>query len=88
MASVQSAKPLHVDGGFAVGASSFNSPWIATLLKLRHGVIGHGVSLLFSQTFFQAAYDFAGAPQREGNRVPEGRKCGAAFIPGRSRPGV
>jgi hypothetical protein len=45
------------------------SPRIAALPKLRDGVIGHRVSLLFSQPLFQAAYDLAGAPQREGNCV-------------------
>jgi hypothetical protein len=46
-------------------------PRIAALLELRDGVIRYRVSLLFGQTFFQATYDLAGAPQREGNRVPE-----------------
>jgi peptidoglycan/LPS O-acetylase OafA/YrhL len=48
--------PLHVEGGFVVRASSFKSSRITTILQLRHGVIGNGVSLLFGWSFFQASY--------------------------------
>ena len=41
------------------------------LLELRNRVIGDGKSLVLRQTFFQTAYDLAGAPQSESDRVPE-----------------
>ena len=40
------------------------------LLAARR-LIRDRISLLFGQALFQAAYDLAGAPQRESNRVPE-----------------
>jgi hypothetical protein len=36
-------------------------------VQLVDGVIGHRVSLLFSQPLLQAADDLSGAPQCEGN---------------------
>ena len=39
--------------------------------QLRDSVIGHRVSLLFSQTFFQAAYDLARPAKCEGDCVPK-----------------
>ena len=34
-------------------------------------MIGDGKSFVLRQTFFQTAYDLAGAPQGESDRVPE-----------------
>jgi hypothetical protein len=39
------------------------------LFKLCDGVIGDGIALVLRQTFFQAAYDFSGAPQSESDGV-------------------
>jgi hypothetical protein len=36
-------------------------PRVAAFFQLRDAVIGHRVPLLFSQPFFQAVYDLAGA---------------------------
>jgi hypothetical protein len=63
----QISEPLHVDGGPAVGASSFSRQGSPRFFQLRDGVIGDGVSLLFSQPFLQATDDLSGAPQCEGN---------------------
>jgi hypothetical protein len=43
-------------------------------------VIGHGVSFLFRQPFFQSAYDLARAPQGEGNGVPKDLSLGHAGL--------
>jgi hypothetical protein len=64
------SEPLHVDGGLPLRLF-VQPPRIAALFQLRDGVIGDGVTFLFSQPNLQAAYDLSGAPPCEGNCVPE-----------------
>ena len=70
-ASVQSKSDLFTLTAARRWRLLVQSPRIAALFQLRDGVIGDRVSLLFSQPFFQATDDLAGAPQCEGNCVPK-----------------
>ena len=44
---------------------------VPTLLELCDSVVRDDVTLILGQSFFQPAYDLAGAPKGEGNGVPK-----------------